>query len=203
MKKIFLAIVCNVSLLQLFAQNCPTVTVTAPSAIQVTGKIFQISASVKTLPANSSLTYNWAISSGTIVSGQGTAVITVDPGTEAGSCTATVEVGGLPAKCSNTASASVDIKAAPKKIIEIKTVTAAAINDAVKSFISKTDFKNSKLSQTAIVNIYATSATQFTKIKAMVEKAFDANEVLSYQYQVTDKGIARAALLELLLVVQE
>jgi len=203
MKKIFLAIVCNVSLLQLFAQNCPAITVTAPSSTQLTGKTFQMSVNVKALPANSSLTYNWAISSGTIIAGQGTAVIMVDPGTEAGFCTATVEVSGLSAQCSNTASASVDIKAAPKKIIETKTVTDAAINNAVKLFISKTDFKNIKLSQTAIVNIYATSAAQFTKIKAMVEKAFDANEVLSYQYQVTDKGIAGAALLELLLVVQE
>jgi hypothetical protein len=55
-------------------------------------------------------TFNWSISAGTITRGQGTGNILIDA--EKGtSVTATVEVGGLPADCSTTASATIEVGA--------------------------------------------------------------------------------------------
>ena len=186
------------SLLHVHAQNCPaSITVTAPSS-QVAGKTFVFIADIKELPKELSVTYNWSVSMGTITSGQGTSVITVDPGNESGSCTATVEIGGLPAQCTRVASATVDITAAPEKIIATNLVTAAALNDAVKKFISKTNLKNLTISQNAIVNIYATNAAQFKQIKTIIEKAFTSNKVLTYQFKIVDMGVAKVASVEFL-----
>jgi hypothetical protein len=57
------------------------------------------------------VTYNWSVSAGTISSGQGTSSIIVDTkGIGGQTVTATVEVGGLAATCSRTASSSTAIK---------------------------------------------------------------------------------------------
>jgi hypothetical protein len=55
-----------------------------------------------------SLTYNWSVSNGTIESGQGSLQINV-AGAAGDSVTATVEVGGVPASCPNTGSATVEL----------------------------------------------------------------------------------------------
>jgi hypothetical protein len=200
MKKLFLVTVSILALLELRSQNCPTsIKVDAPSMDVESGKPFQFSAMVSGLPQNLSVTYNWSISAGTITSGQGTSVITVEVGDE-GSCTATVEIGGLSKECRNTGSATVTIKKAPEKIITVNPVTNASLNDAIKKFISKTDFKNIMLSQNALVNVYSINSQQFAKIKTQIEKFFTANGILSYQYTVTDSGIAKAASVEMFLV---
>ena len=55
--------------------------------------------------------YNWAVSAGSIGSGQGSATIAVN-GLSAGEfLTATVEIGGLPANCNGTDSETVIIEA--------------------------------------------------------------------------------------------
>ena len=196
MKKLNLLAIGILSLLHLTAQNCPTaITVTAPST-GVAGKTFEMIADIKELPKDLSVTYNWSVSKGTITSGQGTSVITVDPGDEAGSCTATVEIGGLPKECNRTASSTVDISPAPEKIIATNVVTSVALNDAVKKFISKTDLKNLSVAQNAVVNIYATNAGQFKQIKTILEKAFTTNEILAYQYTIVDMGVADAVSVE-------
>ncbi|MEO7307650.1 MAG: hypothetical protein ABIR78_05360, partial [Ferruginibacter sp.] len=130
MKKICLAMLFVVVMLNLQAQNCPSsISVTAPTSDVLTGTSFQFSVDVKGLPGNISPTYNWSISSGSIVSGQGTTLITVDPGTEPGSCS------GLPAQCSRTASATAAIRKAPEKIISSQGVSGKALQDAVKKFV--------------------------------------------------------------------
>ena len=55
------------------------------------------------------LTYNWAVSAGTITEGQGTARIKVNTQGASDFITVTVEVGGLPATCSNVSSITVEI----------------------------------------------------------------------------------------------
>jgi len=79
-------------------------------------------------------------------------------------------------------------------------VTNAVLNDAVKQFINKTDLKNLKLSQNALVNIYAINDQQFAKIKAQIEKCFTANGILSFQYTITNSGMVKAALVEMFLI---
>jgi len=90
---------------------CPTVNVSCPSDVDQGGSI-TFNASVSA----SGVTYNWSVSAGTITSGQGTSSITVDTANLGGqTVTATVEVGGLAAACTRTASCSTAVKAPPPK----------------------------------------------------------------------------------------
>jgi len=164
------------------------------------GASFMFIAAVNGLPKDVSVTYNWSVSAGIITSGQGTSVITVEAGNDDANCTATVEIGGLPRECSNSSSATVSIKRAPEKIITVNPVTNASLNDAIKKFISKTNFKDLKLSQTASIKVYPVNDQQFTKIKMQIEKYLTANGILSFQYSITNSGIAKAASVEMFLV---
>lgn len=201
MKKLFLLAVAILSIVQLHSQNCPTsIRVNAPTMDIEAGKPFEFIAVINGLPKDLSVTYNWTVSAGTITSGQGTSVITVEVESNDENCTATVEIGGLPRECSSTGSATVSIKKAPEKIITVNPVTNASLNDAIKKFISKTDLKNLKLSQNALINIYAVNSQQFEKIKMQIEKFFTANNILSFQYTITNSGIVKAASVEIFLV---
>lgn len=195
MKKICLAMLFVVVMLNLQAQNCPSsISVTAPTSDVLTGTSFQFSVDVKGLPGNISPTYNWSISSGSIVSGQGTTLITVDPGTEPGSCS------GLPAQCSRTASATAAIRKAPEKIISSQGVSGKALQDAVKKFVAKTDLTNIGLTQSALVNIFTTNAQEFGKLKDIIEKAFQANGIYTYQYTIVDAFTNKTAAVDIYLV---
>ncbi len=85
------------------ADKCPSITVTG---VANDGATALFSANVTSLLEN--LSYSWSVSSGTIEAGQGTLQINV-AGLTGKSVTATVEVGGGPASCPSTASATVDI----------------------------------------------------------------------------------------------
>lgn len=85
------------------ADKCPSITVTGVAG-EGTNALF--SANVTSLVEN--LTYNWSVSSGTIEAGQGSLQINV-AGLAGESVTATLEVGGMPASCSDTASATVEL----------------------------------------------------------------------------------------------
>ena len=90
------------------ADGCPTVTVSCPDSAEAATLTF--TASVSGADPTVKLTFNWTVSAGTITGGQGTSSIIVDTaGFEGQSFTATVEVGGPPRLCSNTASCSTNI----------------------------------------------------------------------------------------------
>jgi hypothetical protein len=90
---------------------CPTVNVTCPSDVEV-GAPITFSA---TVTGAGNVTYNWSVSAGTITSGQGTPSITVDSANLGGqTVTATVELGGLAAACTKTASCSTAVKPPPQ-----------------------------------------------------------------------------------------
>jgi hypothetical protein len=88
-------------------RECPTVSVSCPDMISG-GTPVTFTATVGG-PAELTPTYKWAVSAGTITSGQGTGSITVDTAGVDNSLTATVEVGGLPESCQNSASCSASI----------------------------------------------------------------------------------------------
>lgn len=96
--------------------SCPSLSVSGPSGLTDPGKqmTFTANASGGSQP---SLTYNWAVSAGTISSGQGTPSITVDTTRDMRntSVTATVTIGGTDPACScqTTASATGDIGGVP------------------------------------------------------------------------------------------
>ena len=199
MKKIIVLLVSILSIMQVRSQTCPTVTVTAPTADVEAGTSFQCMAVVSNLAKDASVTYNWVVSTGTITSGQGTSSITVEVPADDQYCTATVDMGGFPKTCSSSSSATVVIKKVPEKIITANTVTTAALNAAVKQFINKTNLKDLKISQTGLINIFAANAQQYAQIKTLIEKAFNANSILSFQYSIKNAGITNPAKVEMLL----
>ena len=82
--------------------TCPTISVTGPSSVTKAGDTMTFTANVSG-GSQSDVTYNWTVSQGDIISGQGTPVITVQTGSGmAGeNVTATVTVGGVCDTCRN------------------------------------------------------------------------------------------------------
>ena len=90
---------------------CPTVSVTGPAGITDQGGAMTFTANVSGGTAQN-ITYNWAVSAGTIASGQGTPSITVTAPTDATNVEATVTVGlDVDCDCPKTASANGPVKA--------------------------------------------------------------------------------------------
>ncbi len=86
---------------------CPNISVSCPSEVEQ-GSPLTFNASAG---GDSTITYNWTVSAGTISSGQGTSSITVDTATLGGqTVTATVEIGGLDPSCSRTASCTANVR---------------------------------------------------------------------------------------------
>ena len=82
------------------ARQCPKIVVSCIDLISPVGVPATFTASIEGAPADAKLTYNWAVSTGTISSGQGTSSITVDTtGLPDGELKATVEVKGFPEAC--------------------------------------------------------------------------------------------------------
>ncbi len=86
-----------------YSQSCPVVVVTCPDSS--IGSSLTFAAKVSGGDPSAKLTFNWTVSAGKIIAGQGTTSITVDKtGFEGQPFTATVKVGGLPDNCGNKAS---------------------------------------------------------------------------------------------------
>lgn len=96
--------------------ECPTISVTGPSSTVKPGEEMVFTANVSG-GSNCNPTYNWTVSAGTIVSGQGTPVIRVSTAGLAGtSVTATVDVGGCCADCPRQASETGSVDSNPEPI---------------------------------------------------------------------------------------
>jgi hypothetical protein len=87
------------------ARQCPSLSVSCPELV-IEGLPVTYTVNVSGGPDDAKLTFNWVVSAGVINSGQSTTSITVDTvGVPQGSAlTATVEVGGLPESCADSAS---------------------------------------------------------------------------------------------------
>ncbi len=117
---LFISILILVSCVNTSAQTdkiplCPTITVTGPNAAipyPVKPIIFTASSSEEAEKFN--LQYNWTISGGEIIEGQGTSAIKALQKNIGGSLTLTVEVNGLPQECKKTASETVFIDPPPQ-----------------------------------------------------------------------------------------
>jgi len=114
------------------AAQCPAVSVSSPSEAKEDDPI-TFTAAVNGADPDATPTYNWTVSAGTISSGQGTSVITVDTqGIGGASVTATVEIGGLDAKCRNSASATTGMapKPSPARLFDRYGTLGAADQNA-------------------------------------------------------------------------
>ena len=95
---------------------CPTVSVKAPASPTKTGETMTFEADVR--GGVDSITYNWTVSEGEIIEGQGTPFIKVATNSKMAGKTvkATVEIGGICEDCEKNASA--DGLVAGKKLVE-------------------------------------------------------------------------------------
>jgi hypothetical protein len=91
--------------------ECAQISVSGPTGLARYGDTLIFTANV-TGGTQDSVKYNWAVSSGTIVSGQGTPNILVetDKNKKVSVVTATVDIGGLCPECPRTASSTVELK---------------------------------------------------------------------------------------------
>jgi hypothetical protein len=86
---------------------CPTVSVSCPSTVESKASI-TFEATIAGGDVEIKPTYKWSLSTGKIISGQGTSKITIDvSGLSDESVTATVSVGGFHPNCSTVASCSI------------------------------------------------------------------------------------------------
>lgn len=86
---------------------CPVISISCPTDLPIPSVLVTFSANLSGGDPNLNPKYNWQVSAGKIVSGQGTPVISVDISGIAGQAvTATVEVEGLPPGCDRTESCS-------------------------------------------------------------------------------------------------
>ncbi len=115
MRKSIFALILTAAAAIAASAQCPKVTLDAPSFVVPAGDLIAFVANVSGGDANVSPTYNWMVSAGKIIKGQGTPVITLDSAEIGGqTATATVEIGGFARECMLSASTTVSVMAAPK-----------------------------------------------------------------------------------------
>lgn len=87
--------------------QCPVVAVDCLTQSAGAGETATITANVAGATPGLELSYNWSLSAGVIIAGQGTPTITINTtGITGQTITATIEVGGLASSCGKTASCS-------------------------------------------------------------------------------------------------
>jgi len=105
--------------------NCPTVRTSCPDSVKV-GEDLTFTANVSGGDQNVTPTYNWAVSAGTISSGQGTSTIIVETKEAGGmTVTATVDVGGYSRECSTSHSCTASVLKKSSKVAEYGKVKPA------------------------------------------------------------------------------
>jgi hypothetical protein len=87
--------------------DCPNIRVSCPDTDL--GPSLTFSATISGADPSAKLSFNWTVSGGRIVRGQGTASITVETPDYGGTFAASVEVGGLPGPCANKASCTTSV----------------------------------------------------------------------------------------------
>lgn len=103
--------------------SCPNVAIECPDRV-VLGEPLTFRSTVTGGSGNVNQTYNWTVSAGTIISGQGTDTIRVDTSGLAGqSVTATLSMGGYNLDCSATCTVQFPVPVECKKFDEFPTIS--------------------------------------------------------------------------------
>ena len=97
---------------------CPNVAISCPDSATESAPV-TFTATISGGPANITPTYNWTISAGHIISGQGTPTITVDTAGMAGqTIRADLDIGGYGMRCPASCMVSIPIANKPRKFDE-------------------------------------------------------------------------------------
>jgi hypothetical protein len=205
MRKLLSLPIALFSLLFAQAQNCPSsVTVVGPSELMA-GDTLVFTVAVRDYNYSGKLMYNWSISAGTIISGQGTAMIRVNTSKLDGqTVTATLELKGLPPKCQSVASTSAEIIPAAQLAVSGTFTNGQELKNAVQRFIAATSFKDSTVIGTAFIYLYkgpTTSESALKIFKDAIIGAFEYNKILPSQYKIADGGNRKLAFYEMYLLL--
>jgi hypothetical protein len=157
---------------------CPNVSIYCPD-VQQAGTPITFTASVSGGTPGVTPVYNWVVSAGKILSGQGTATITVDTAGLAGQpITATVEVAGYNLECRAQCQASVPAPPNPTKFDEIGEV--ARDDEKARLDVFAIELQNSPGAQGYIIG-YGGSGRRAVSGQKRAQNARD--------YVVTTRGI--------------
>jgi hypothetical protein len=202
MKKLLSLSTALLSLLFARAQNCPVISVESYSYEAAAGDTITFVAGTKGVEAH--VTYNWAISAGTIISGQGTAKILVNTEGLAGMyVTASVVLGGLPRTCVSSASFSVEVVSPAQLVVSGTFTNGQELKNAVQKFIAASGITDPANAGTGFIYLYkgATTSESALKIfKDAIISAFTHNKVLPHQYKIADGGKRKLAFYEMYLL---
>ena len=202
MKKIFSLSTAVLSLLFVHAQNCPGITVESYSYEAAAGDTIVFIAGTKGVEAH--VTYNWSLSAGTIISGQGTAKIQVNTEGLAGMyITASITLGGLPRNCVSSASSSVEVVFPAQLVVSGTFTNGQELKNAVKKFIAETQITDPVNAGKGFIYLYkgATTSESALKIfKDAIISAFNSNKVLPHQYKIVNGGKRKLAFYEMYLL---
>lgn len=179
--------------------NCPTLSVSGPGS-EVP------STDMMTFTANTSggsvdgVTYNWTVSSGTIVEGQGTPVIKVS-GEQKTNVTATVEIGGsgLCPDCTKTASDSSSFGGVPtsRRVDE----QGKAPDDDVKARLQNIRDSELQNDPTAVLYIINRGSAKEKAVRVkQLNKAIAFLQIDSSRVKIVDGGAAPALVSEYYIV---
>jgi hypothetical protein len=124
------------------ACECPSLSISGPAGVTAPGSTMTFTANVSGGSQSQVITYNWTVDRGVIESGQGTPSIVVrtDSSMAGGNVTARVDIGGVPADCgcTTTASETAPVAAQPEalKVDEFGKLTNDEIRGKIDEFIN-------------------------------------------------------------------
>lgn len=203
MRKIVSAFLAFFSFSSVQAQNCPGIVVHAAAYEIQDGDTLVFAAIIKGTAPN--VTYNWAISAGSIISGQGTSAIKVNTkGQEGMFITATVELGGIPKECQSTASASAEVIPGAQLVVSGTFTKGQELKNAVQKFIAATDFKDTANAGTCFIYLYKAANTTEAAYKIFTDAiagAFEYNKIWPHQYMIVEGGQKKLAYYEMYLLL--
>ena len=173
--------------------DCPTLSVTGPAGVTEAGATMTFTANVSG-GTQSNVTYDWAVTSGTIASGQGTPVITVQttPDMAGTNVTATVTIGGICEDCpqrSASETAGVAERIGPTPVDEFGKLS----NDDVKARIENfyvTQLNNNPTAQGYIITYGTTKqiAAREKQIRDAIRFLRQDPSRVTFVQSVTDAG---------------
>lgn len=202
MKKLFVLVISILISEITFSQTCPTLNIEPYIKTVTEGDTVFFTSDIKFLESN--VVYKWTISSGSIISGAGTARIYVTTkGVLENSITATLEVTGLPVGCPNKASASIEILPSAQLLVKGTFTNGAELKKAVQRFIASADFKNAEEGDIAFIYLYKSTKTkqdEFETYKKAIADAFTYNKVSVDKYKIVEGGTKRLNFYEMYLM---
>ena len=164
--------------------NCPTVRTSCPDSVKV-GEELTFTANVSGGDQNVTPTYNWAVSAGTISSGQGTSTIIVETKEAGGmTITATVDVGGYSRECSTSHSCTASVLKKSSKVAEYGKVKPAEEKAILDKFAA--ELESDPSAQGYIISYETPKGPKMEAFKAASN---------SMQYLIKQRNIAAGRLL--------